>query len=400
MPTVSGISFNVNFNLTGAPTLVLTDTTTYPVGAIGIYTITQPDGYVRTGSYSTPDVTSSGGTLSYILRLSSTGGLQCGTYTIVYKIKTTDTVETTFTRTFYMGYKPVDLTLRESFDVFTPELKYFDDTIYTVSNYSNGSVTRAWSVVSTPTGTLTGSSSSIDIVYGGNYYDANYSVTLTSSLLYTHQTYAWLTVTESISKNVLTYAETPPTYIQIVGWINQLRDLIESLKNSCKPYADAKADFDYAQNLLDHILDKIKSDQTTNIYVDLKELIRVLHNNHIPTYTPTNLPIGPYDTGDAFSTATWGYIGGTITDQTDLVVYIANQIADGKYAVTIGNGVNTSYTITHNLNTYDVEVEIYEVSSGETVFANVVRSTVNQVVISFSSLSIPTTNQFRVVIMK
>lgn len=399
MPTISNLSFNVRFDLTGTPTLVLTDTTTSPpAGLVGIFAITQPDGYTRTGNIATPDISVAGGSFSIALRLNSSGGLQSGTYRIVYTGNAPSYLSTDFTREFVFDYQAPSLVLTEDFDVFTPELKYIDSTVYSKSGYTNGAVTRAWTAVSTPTGTITGSTATFDMVFGGQYYDANYVVTLTSSLLYTNTTYNWLTVQETVAKSVSTYAETPPGVEEIVNEISDLKLRLDQAINSCQVYDNIKADFEYAQTLFLHIMDKIKVADMDNIYVDLKDLLAVLNNYQIPAYTPTNLPIPPYDITPFFPGAIWGAITGTITLQTDLVNYIATQIAANKFAASVGDGAATSYAITHNLNITDVEVEIFEVSSGETVYADVVRTSANVITVSFAAA--PTTNQYRVIIME
>lgn len=399
MPTISNLSFSVRFNLTGTPTLVLTDTTTSPpAGLVGIFAITQPDGYTRTGNIASPDIAAAGGSFSYTLRLDSSGGLQCGTYKIVYTGNAPSYLSTDFTREFVFDYQAPSLVMTEDFDVFTPLLRYHDNTVYAKSGYTNGAITRAWSAVSTPTGTINGSSSTFNLVYGGQYYDANYTVSLSSSLLYTNTTYNWLTIQETVSKSVSTYAETPPTVTQIVNDVSDLRVKLYQAINSCQTYDQIKADFEYAQSLFLHIMDKVKVADMDNIYLDLNDLIRVLNNYQIPAYTPTNLPIAPYNIAAFFPGAVWGAITGTITLQTDLVTYVANQIASNKYAASIGNGASTSYVVTHGLNSTDVEVELFEISSGETVFADISRTSSNAVTVSFAAA--PTSNQYRVVIMK
>lgn len=65
-------------------------------------------------------------------------------------------------------------------------------------------------------------------------------------------------------------------------------------------------------------------------------------------------------------------------------------------AQTIGDTTNTSYTITHNFGTRDVTVQIYDTTTYDTVYADVVRTNTNTVTITFSSA--PSTNAYRVVI--
>ena len=393
------MSFGVKFDLDGTPTLVLTDTTTAPpTGFVGIFAITQPDGYTRTGNINSPDIPSAGSSFSYTLMLDSTGQVQRGSYTIVFTGAAPGYLSTDFTRTFQFQYLPVTLAMTEQFDVFTPKLEYIDSTNYQVANYNNTAVTRAWTAVSTPTGTITGSTATFDIKYNNKYWDAYYTVGLTSSLVYTHQVYSWLTVEETITKSVSTYAETPPDVDTIISLIVILKNTLESKVDTVSDFDQTRNDFEYAQSLFTHILDRIKVQNLTSIYRDLKDLIAILHNYQIPTYVPTNAQILPYNLNPLFPGAAWGNIIGTITNQTDLVNYIAAQISAGKYAANIGDGTNLSYTVTHNLNTLDVDVEIVEVATGETVYTDVARSGVNTTVVSFASA--PTSNQYRVIVNK
>jgi len=399
MPTISNTSFNVKFDLDGTPTLVLTDTTTSPpAGLVGIFEIIQPDGYVRTGNINSPDIPSAGSSFSFVLTLDASGQVQRGSYTIKYTAAAPGYLSTDFTRNFQFQYAPASLVMTNQFDVFTPKLEYIDSTAYQISNYNNTAVTRAWTAVSTPTGTITGTTATLDVKFSNQYWDANYTITLTSSLVYTHQTYSWLTVEETITKTVSTYAETPPTVSQIISLIVLLKNTLENQVDTVNEFAQTRNDFEYAQTLFTHIVDRIKIGNTTGIFRDLSDLIAVLHNYQIPTYVPLNVPIAPYNLTPLFPGAAWGNIIGTITNQTDLINYIASQINAGKYVVNVGNNIATSFTVTHSLNSLDVDVELYENATGETVIADVLRTGVNTISVSFASA--PTTNQYRVIVNK
>jgi hypothetical protein len=399
MPTIANMSFNVKFDLDGIPTLVLTDTTgTPPAGLVGIFEIIQPDGYVRSGNINSPDIPAAGGSFSYTLMLDSDGQVQRGSYTIKYTAAAPGYLSTDFTRAFQFQYLPVTLVMTEQFDVFTPKLEYIDSTNYQVSNYNHTTVTRAWTAVSVPTGTLTSTASTFDIKYNNKYWDAYYAISLTASSVYTHQVYSWLTVEETISKTVSTYAETPPPVDDIISLIVILKNTLENQVDTVSEFNQTRQDFEYAQSLFTHILDRIKVSNLTSIYRDLKDLIAILHNYQIPIYVPTNQEIGPYDLTPLFPGAAWGNIIGNITDQTDLVNYIASQISSQKYITNIGNGTNTSFAISHGLNATDVKVDIFENATGETVYTNIVRTSSSVVTISFAM--IPTSNQYRVIITK
>jgi len=397
MPTINNLSFNVRFDLSGAPILILTDASTLPAGAVGRFIITTPDGYTRTGSFSTPDITSSGGAFSYNMNPAADGGVQCGNYNIIYEVITTDLVVTTFTRQFNFQYTPKVLNIVDDFDVFTPDLDIIDSTNYAIGGYTN-TITRSWSVVSTPTGTLTGSGASIDLRFNNSYFDANYTVTFYATLIYTSQTSAWLTIRDILTKTYTTYAATPPTPQTLVDQIHDLKVKWDQAANECQEQDQLKEDFEFAQALFKHIIDRVLIVQTDGIYEDIRDLIRILNNYQIPAYTPTNLPIQPYDVGIFAPGAVWGNITGTITNQTDLVNYIAAQITGGKYVANVGNGSATTITVTHSLNTLDVEVEVVEVATGETVFVDTIRNGVNTVQFVFATA--PTTNQYRVIIRK
>lgn len=68
-----------------------------------------------------------------------------------------------------------------------------------------------------------------------------------------------------------------------------------------------------------------------------------------------------------------------------------------KYAASVGDGAATSINVDHNLGTTDVQVQVFEVSSGDTVECDVTRSTTNRVVVAFATA--PTSNQYRVVVI-
>jgi len=68
-----------------------------------------------------------------------------------------------------------------------------------------------------------------------------------------------------------------------------------------------------------------------------------------------------------------------------------------SFKANIGDGSATSYTVTHSLNTRDVQVEVVRVAAPyDTVIVDVERDTVNSIVVRFADA--PTSNQFRVLI--
>jgi len=78
-------------------------------------------------------------------------------------------------------------------------------------------------------------------------------------------------------------------------------------------------------------------------------------------------------------------------------VAIDSAVVVSKYAASVGDGSATSYVVTHNLNTRDVIVTVYDNSSPYAeVITDVAHTSVNTVTIAFSVA--PTSNQYRVVV--
>jgi hypothetical protein len=88
----------------------------------------------------------------------------------------------------------------------------------------------------------------------------------------------------------------------------------------------------------------------------------------------------------------------TDTTQIATTAFTQDAIDARSYATSIGDGTNVSYTITHNLGTRDVIIQLYDSSSYDTVFADVVRTNTTQATITFASA--PTTNDVRVLVTK
>jgi hypothetical protein len=68
-----------------------------------------------------------------------------------------------------------------------------------------------------------------------------------------------------------------------------------------------------------------------------------------------------------------------------------------KYSVAIGDGSATSYTVTHNLASRDVQVTVYNASTYDEVITDVTHATTNTLTIVFASA--PASNAYRVVVI-
>jgi len=89
----------------------------------------------------------------------------------------------------------------------------------------------------------------------------------------------------------------------------------------------------------------------------------------------------------------------TASQVTDFCTAVSTCVAaNEQYAVSIGNGNDVSFAVSHGLGTRDVIVQLYDNSTYDTVYAGVVRNSTSQVTISFNSA--PATNDIRVLVSK
>jgi len=106
--------------------------------------------------------------------------------------------------------------------------------------------------------------------------------------------------------------------------------------------------------------------------------------------------VGTIGTGVWQGTAVGVSYGGT--GATDAATARANLGATTKYSTNVGDGSNTTYTVTHSLSTRDVQVYVYEAGSPyQQVFPDVKNATTSTVTLEFSTA--PTSNQYRVVVV-
>jgi hypothetical protein len=295
------IALDIKVDLTGNPKLVLTDPNNYPAGVantlIGYFKITQPDGIAREGSFDSPDMQWDGAALpdfEFNLRRDANQEVQQGEYIIEYHAYATGYTPTTLTRTFTFSYDRVTQTLTRSFDVFTPRLRYLDDTNYdNVSGWtlSSGSpVTDTWDAVIGSVGSVSGSGATFDLAYSGNYYDAEYSITRVKELIYRSNDYEWLSVQDLWEEDIETTADTPPSVADLIECLNDLFD--EYYASSCDAQTALLARYLLAASLHHNFVETLRLSVTGNAY-DL--LTAFLAETQCAHSVNRNQIISPYD---------------------------------------------------------------------------------------------------------
>ncbi|MBS4062464.1 MAG: hypothetical protein KG029_18860 [Bacteroidetes bacterium] len=82
-----------------------------------------------------------------------------------------------------------------------------------------------------------------------------------------------------------------------------------------------------------------------------------------------------------------------------LKVYAEGLVAAyGRFIADVGNGSATTYTVTHSLNTKNVQVEVWDNATWDTVLCDVARTTTAAITLSFAAA--PSSNKYKVFIMK
>jgi hypothetical protein len=76
---------------------------------------------------------------------------------------------------------------------------------------------------------------------------------------------------------------------------------------------------------------------------------------------------------------------------------VSTPVLARKVVKTIGNSVDTSFTVVHDWDTTDVMVQVYEVSTGETVIADTARTDQDTVTVSFSIA--PASSAYKIVVI-
>jgi len=239
----------------------------------------------------------------------------------------------------------------ESFDVFTPQLRLTDATVYTVASYTTSSLTRAWSVVVGTVDTVTGSTATLDLGIGGNYYDAAYTGGFATTVVYAHTSLTYLSIKDIISGTVETTANTPPDTCSLLAYLTTIKARMDELVDSCQPYERAKADYEYAASLYFLILEKLKAESTSGVIDYVEEFLTIYFNTE-PPYINTNAIIPPY----VFCYATGGGSGsGNITKFFATIATSASSFTNATF-----NGKSLLLTASEGLVLRDTDVDLVD----------------------------------------
>jgi hypothetical protein len=168
----------------------------------------------------------------------------------------------------------------------------------------------------------------------------------------------------------------------LVAKISDLKLVVDNSVNNTQAYVSAKTAFDTAEVYFTHIIDKLRVGMMTNVDKDLRDLLVVLTNFQIPSYTPTNAPINPYDYSSFTGAAKWGFISGTLSNQTDLWTILQDLTKKTNF-VFDQPSPSATWVVVHNMGKFP-SVTIVD-TAGDEVDAEVRHNSINQLTITYSA---------------
>lgn len=233
----------------------------------------------------------------------------------------------------------------------------------------------------------------------GNQFSINTGVTVDIS---TAQTLTNKTLTSPVisglylSDNNITVEGTDDTHETVLTFTDPTQDNVITFKNATGTVAFT-ADITSA-------IDAISTtviEEGTNLYFTDERAQDAVGNN----VSGSNSLSAVYNDGAgtfAFDTtlATTSYMSkasGLAIDISALETKLVTDSFTKKAAANVGNGSNLSFEVTHNLNTEDVIVQVFDNATHDTVETDVVRTSVNVVTVSFTTA--PASNAYRVVVI-
>jgi hypothetical protein len=400
------INFSARFIVnekTSSRVLRLTDTSTGFTLSKGNFIVTFPDGTQLTNTdFSSPEISAPGGYTDISLITDIYNTVLTGAYVITYVALDTSLVEYNKTETFDFNWEKPVKAINNVSDVVIPEVVFTDTTAYEASGSFTGVLTRNF-YTTTPSTSEVGviTKTSVEDVltpsHSGNFYEGIYLVKSDISVLYTHTSKSWLTVSYVDLLQETYDIREAPTQEELVALMNTYKDQIEEYKTTNpSQYEILNEEYDLVVGLYSHLLARYETLTLDGCKPILDQLLGLLPPTNPYTYkatqmlpfnlSPANLlsfkisdgtTLDPINKGETltFESANAG-LGIAVTDNkvtfTAKTAYVHTQ--------TVAAAV---WTITHNLGKYP-SVSIVD-SANDEVIGEVRYTNTNQVVVTFSA---------------
>jgi hypothetical protein len=342
------INFSAQFIVnekTSTRVLRLTDTSTGFTLSKGNFIVTFPDGSVVSNTdFSSPEITAPGGNTSISLITDVDNTVLTGTYIINYVALNTSLNEFTKTETFDFNWeKPVKAIINDS-DVVLPEVQFKDLTAYETSGSFSGVLTRNFFTTTPSTSevgviTKTSAGDILTPVNASKYYEGIYLVRSDISVLYTHTSKSWLTVSYVDLLQETYDVREAPTQDELVALINTYKNQIEEYKTTNpSQYEILNEQYDLVLALYSHILARYQTNTLDGSKAILDQLLGLLPPASSYTYKATQmLPFTINFSTSLTGTGTTGTVPkftGTTTLGDSIIKEDTNRIGIGKTPTT------------------------------------------------------------------
>lgn len=299
MPSLNSfISFDAKFILGSEPVLQLTAKTTIPANLqenlTGYFSVVQPDGIEIVGSFGNPDVSWAAGgkqTLDVVLRKGQDGQYVQGGYIIQLYARHPDYTDGFFERDFGMTYLPVKLSIKETFDFYTPDISFNDITNFVLSGWDIATQSSSWvSFLNGMDYTQTTAAYHNPLI-DGKYYAAIYDTRYSKEILYVNSTDPWLSVLQLLVYSNVTQVYAPLPMAALVVYLDQLKKrTLASCGNNV-----AQALYEKAASLYTLIRGKVCAMATTNLKDYFEEFYKLTHDGQALAYPKNQAPLSAYD---------------------------------------------------------------------------------------------------------
>lgn len=322
-----------------SPVIRLTDVSNYPGGVAnqisGNFTaIVQPDKIsIGNSNFGTPDIHWTGSGLSvasYALRLNTISQFQTGGYSITYQVNCPGYTNTVLTKTFNLSYTKPTVVIGSNFDVFSPKLTVTDNTVYSQANLNIASVADTWTAVvnsvNGSTQSIGGSGLTFDLNVAGVYYDAQYTITLTSIATWVIPAPgSFVTLIAPFTLTQVFDTETPPSLVSLLSSLTFLKAQMDAAICDCNTYPTLKDNYFMAGTVYQHLKNRGCNSDFSGLSSYVYQLQKIFNNNVTPPVAHTNLPIPAYDFGCATAgSISWSSITGKPT--TTIIQWTVGQV--------------------------------------------------------------------------
>jgi hypothetical protein len=336
-------------NSTSSSFFTLIDVSNYPVGVnatvTGCFTnITQPDGLsIGFNDFNFPQVFWTGTQLTtaqMALRLATNSRFQNGGYSITYEVHATGYSPTVITKVFSLTYNAPTIVMAEGFNNFLPSLQVIDATNYVQPAMTLTALTQAWTAainnVNGAIQNITGSGPSFDLNFGGQYYDANYSVILNVLSQYRLASpYSWVMLADKYAQADSFDSETPPSLNQLLTDLDTLKSQVDSALNNCNTFSGLAETYQTAMSIYSHFRFRGCANDFSGLADYVLQLEKIFNNGVTPAPNHTNAVIPAYNFGCAGAGGSIDWNNITNKPATTIIAWTVGDVGFP------GNGTNT-----------------------------------------------------------